>query len=198
MAAPLSFSCHKHTEAPDLHGKHEYMYTLHRHAVACAAKSLWHMLKMDPSGWALLGGLFPPRGAPVPPLSPSQCPELLSLGPGQSHQSPAVLFLFGAHCRMPKGPEQRDSQPGVPAAAERPARQQAHLRDALQLPGKAQPSGSPLCSAAQRTPSQSHPPVPKTSPTRSLPRGPAGAHGKSRAVICTEHVPIGWSCRSLG
>lgn len=100
-----------------------------------------------------------------PPLSPSRCPEPLSPGPGQSHRSPAVLFLFGAHCRMPKGPEQRDGQPGVPAAAERPARRRAHLRDALaalQLPGKARPSGSsPLpspCSAAQHTPSQPHPP----------------------------------------
>lgn len=168
------------------------MYTLHRHAVACAAKSLWHMLKMDPSAWALLGGLFPSRGVPVPPLSPSRCPELLSPGPGQSHRSPAVLFLFGAHCRMPKGPEQRDSQPGVPAAAERPARQRAHLRDALQLPGKAQPSGSPLCSAAHPQPVS--PPPPQNKPPQKLApgasRGPWKKQGSDLHRACAHRMEL--------
>jgi len=122
---PLFFLLRVHREAPDLRGKHEHAHRPRRLAVPCAAESLRHMLKTGPGAWSLLGGLWPPFGAPIPLPCPSRWPEPLSLGPGRSHWSPTALFLFGAHCRMPKWPEQRDGQPGVAAAAERLARRPA-------------------------------------------------------------------------
>lgn len=125
------------------------------------------------------------RGLPLPLASPR---------PGQGHGSPAVLISVWC---APKGPEQRDGQPRVPAAAEQPAQRRAHLRDALaalQLQGKAQPSGSPP-RAAQRNPTA--PSLPQKEPPGELCR-PAGVRGRSRAVIHAGHTAVGWRYPSRG
>lgn len=199
VAAPLSFSCYKHSLRHQISTEDTstHTYTPHRLTASRATKPLRHALKTDPSARPHWGGFFPPHRAPISPPSPSWHPEPLPRGRGRALGHPLSCFCLVHTAGCQKGPSSGTAS--LESLRQLSSRHSSeHTYATLsQLSSSRVKHDSPA--APRASPASLTLPSPKrASPKGAGPGGPARACGRSRPVIRTEDVPVGWSCQFLG